>query len=184
MVETEIMIGDAECLVMTEIALESEAIQKQIKILSIVLGVCGFVMVVLGLKDIFQGLGILNVACFVLAVICFFLALGGEKMIFRSRMFKKTKEANAKVGTLSRKYVFSEEGVRISSEVSDSFVAWDVFEACGPKGHYFWLKRKDGQYALVNKDALSAEALDELKVLLAKNVPVFPQKLAEYQSRF
>lgn len=172
MVETEIVIGDEGYRLMTELTLESAAVKKQLKILSAVLVIGGLILVFLGLKHIFLYIDVLNVFYLGMAIVAFVLAFGGEKALFRKSIYRKTKEANERVGVATRKYSFDERGVSISSEVSEGIIAWSAFEECCVRDPYFLIRRKDGQYVLVNKRSLSEEKLDELKVLLAKNVPV------------
>lgn len=108
----------------------------------------------------------LTASIFLLSFLLFILGMtiGKYQRIFiRKRLESEIKNSNI---SNERNYVFSKEGVTISSEIGQGISYWNAFLNKGEIGHYIYLIRKDHKVILVDKNQLSEKEYTSLDSLL------------------
>lgn|GEM_PF-883263 len=97
-------------------------------------------------------------------LLLFGLGVGIFQRVFFQRILKR-EEKNTDVSN-ERGYIFSEEGVSISSEIGKGISYWSAFSVRGEIGHYIYLMRRDRKLVLIDKKRLSETELAVLASLL------------------
>lgn len=171
MVRYKIKVNDEVVDKIIELSLENKGNIRRRKILSVVIGIAGLVEIFVG------GCSVLNQisgpgVCMLLVGIAMFVFAIKQKSFQKSVLKKKLMKLDSSLNSGEREYVFSEDGIRIKSQLADSDNYWNAFKEYGTIDNYLYIKRRDDRIILVKQDDLSPEEKQEILQLVEKNVPV------------
>lgn len=67
-------------------------------------------------------------------------------------------------------YLFTNEGVQVTSSIGSGMNYWNAFESYGIIEHYIFIARKDNMVILVDKNSMSDDEMNDLYNLLENNI--------------
>lgn len=166
-------LTDEKRKTLIEIALES---QKNIRKRKVIMPICAIFAVLeipIGLYFCIKGAyssGIFLLICGFIMLFLAFKAKNFQRFALRmvEKQADKQKDRAFQEGIVE--YVFDDEGIIVKSQVGNGQNYWSAFKEYGNFGKYIYIKRKDNQTILVDKNDLTSNEIDELLSLLSNNI--------------
>ena len=147
-------VGQADLDALVEIGMHSHGNKRGMLIMRVVFAVLGGVLVGMLGRAAQRGETNWVLAALALALVAYLIGPGTEK-IWQARVKGRLgDDAKNLIGKHIR-YVFSPDGVQITSNKSKGSTPWSAFKGWGSHDRYLYLEHKEGGYLVVDTKRLS-----------------------------
>lgn len=169
MITCKTTLTDEKREALIEIALNSQKNIHKRKIITPVCAVLAVLEASIGLYFCADGAYSSGISLLTFGFIMLLLAFRA-KAFQRFVLRKAQQKFDVSFNEKTVEYIFNDEGIMIKSHVGNGINYWNAFKEYGAFEEYIFVKRKDNEIILIDKNDLTGNEADELLSLLSNNI--------------
>ena len=163
-------MGPREFEALSYISFEKTAFAKRTKFISVLCTVVGALSLYLAIKSLIHyGFNNSDLIMLIISLFVIYMGLDGTKRL-QKLYFKKDIKPSDNSDDINYEFLINTEGITKICKDAQSFEKWSTFKTWSEYEHYIYLRKKNDEITLIDKNLLSKEQLKELTTYLKINI--------------
>ena len=170
MIKYTCKIGPKEREALSYIALEKTAFAKRTKLISILSIIVGGLSTYLAIKSIMRvGFNSSDLIMLLISLLIIYMGLDGAKRL-QKLYFKDQISVSDNNKTDTYEYIINAEGITKFIKDKQIFDKWELFKTWAEYEHYIYLRKKNDDITLIDKNLLTKDQIKELTTYLKLHI--------------
>ena len=162
--------GPEERKAIAYLSLEKTTFSKRMKLISTLCIAVGIISAYLAVKSLIH-FGMNSSDLIMLLISVFLLYLGFDGVTRLNKLyFKKEISLSTEDNTIVSEYLINIDGLTILDDDGQTSYKWTVFKKWNEYEHYIYLKNKNDQIILIDKNKMNKDEIKELTTYLKVNI--------------